>query len=113
MRLVLIDESAGKVKTKKERAIIAEAWKKANMKVDGVSEVDRIAAGLDGAGGAGGTDGCGSGDDSKGSHGGTDKGKKVFEKSKLPAKDKKSANGKLAKKKSGKPIKKSTGKANK
>ena len=113
MRLVLIDESAGKVKTKKERDVIAEAWKKANMKVDGVSEVDRLVAGLDGPVGPGGTDGCGVGDTSKGGAGGTGKGKNIFEKSKLPVKDNKSANGKLAKKKSGKPSKKSAEKANK
>ena len=83
------------------------------MKVDGVSEVDRLVAGLDGPVGPGGTDGCGVGDTSKGGAGGTGKGKNIFEKSKLPVKDNKSANGKLAKKKSGKPSKKSAEKANK
>ncbi|KAH7419323.1 hypothetical protein BKA64DRAFT_751775 [Cadophora sp. MPI-SDFR-AT-0126] len=111
MRLVLIDESAGKVKSKKERADIAEAWKKANIKVDGVSEVDRLVAGLDSAGGECGSGSKGLGGIGKGPSDGTKKDKKSSEASKSPVKHKKAAKGKLAKKKAGKPGKKSSGKA--
>ncbi|PVH89620.1 hypothetical protein DL98DRAFT_647352 [Cadophora sp. DSE1049] len=113
MRLVLIDESAGKVKSKKERAAIVEAWKKANMKINGVSEVNRLVAGLDGAGGASGTGDCGYSGAGKGSSVGGQKDKKVFEKSKLPVKHKKAVDVKLSKKKAGKPGIKSAAKGKK
>ncbi|KAK0128569.1 hypothetical protein ONS95_000533 [Cadophora gregata] len=106
MRLVVIDESAPKVKSKKERAVIAEAWKKANMKVNGVSEVDQIVTQLEG--GATGSEGAGIG-----SSGGAKKDKKASETSKLPAKLQKAGNGKLAKNNSGKFSGKPTVKARK
>ncbi|CZS95589.1 uncharacterized protein RAG0_05189 [Rhynchosporium agropyri] len=42
MRLVSIDEKARKVLTKKDKEKMAEEWRKANIKIDGYSEVDRL-----------------------------------------------------------------------
>ncbi|KAG4429008.1 hypothetical protein IFR05_015504 [Cadophora sp. M221] len=96
MRLVLVDEKARIVKTKKERARIVKAWKKANVKVDGVAEVD----GLDVTGG-----GAGSG----GAREAAKKSKKISQKEKLPCK-KKGTDAKLRLAKAAKKGKKASGK---
>ncbi|KAH6724222.1 hypothetical protein BKA61DRAFT_25800 [Leptodontidium sp. MPI-SDFR-AT-0119] len=100
MRLVLVDEKARKVMTKKEKARIAEASKQANVKVDGVAEVD----GLDLTGGASSA--------GKGFSTTPKKNKKGAEKGKLPCK-KKGSDAKLRLTKVAKKGKKASGKGKK
>ncbi|KAH7342704.1 hypothetical protein BKA65DRAFT_552321 [Rhexocercosporidium sp. MPI-PUGE-AT-0058] len=100
MRLVVVDENARKVKTKKERALIAEARKKANAKVDGVAEVDGLVV----------QNGAGAGSAGKGFSNAAKK-HKVFKKTKPPCK-KKGSDAKLRLAKAIKAGKKASGKGN-